>query len=759
MIISLDTETTGVDLAHGAMPFLVTTCDDAGRLWFWEWDVDPLTRQPTIPSEDVRAIRERIDGADLVYMQNGKFDARALKKIGIDLPWAKVRDTLVMGHLLASNHPHNLTDMCIEYLGVDIEPHELFVKGVVKTCRTICRKYLPRWMIAKEDQEGMPSVRGSSSRDEDQPWKNDMWLPRALIVEGMRTKQLLDPSLRPGSPWQTACAKYANTDAEATLNLGLEMESLIRQRGLWEIYVHRLEVMRMACQMEEYGVSVVGDYTETTIREYEVCAAEMGDTLASIAADHGHELELARGASINDNMRDFIYGAKWQECPRCNYRKRVKHWTGDDDARTSDQCPKCAKPKRGRAGANVRLSLKGQPNLGLPVIGRAHGGSKKAVVASLDKETMAEYLATADGDALDFIRTLLDKRKRDTDLTYMEAYRRYWVPIPGSPGYYRIYPGLNPFGTDHLRWASSNPNLQNVGKQEDECEECEGKGGDCAACRGTGKSRLSVRYCFGPAPGREWWSMDFQNIELRIPAYESGEEAMVELFERPDDPPYFGSYHCLNASIVYPDLFAPLADKRDAFKKKYKSTEYQWAKNGGFAMQYGCGESKADRTFRRAGAYRKLKEKLPKIAALSARYIASAEKTGYVETLPDRGVDPKRGYPILASRTDDGRVMPTTPLNYHVSGTACWIKNRALLKCDAKLAEWRRGGFDGHISLEIHDEIIFDFPRGATMQENLPRAMELKKLMESCGDDLIPRIPSPVSVEYHTKTWAKGTSV
>ncbi len=52
MIISLDTETTGVDLAHGAMPFLVTTCADDGKIRYWEWHVDPVTRQPQIPDEE-----------------------------------------------------------------------------------------------------------------------------------------------------------------------------------------------------------------------------------------------------------------------------------------------------------------------------------------------------------------------------------------------------------------------------------------------------------------------------------------------------------------------------------------------------------------------------------------------------------------------------------------------------------------------------------------------------------------------------------
>ncbi len=149
----------------------------------------------------------------------------------------------------------------------------------------------------------------------------------------------------------------------------------------------------------------------------------------------------------------------------------------------------------------------------------------------------------------------------------------------------------------------------------------------------------------------------------------------------------------------------------------------------------------------------------PLLAKIQSKYLDDALKQGWVQTLPRRSVDPTRGYPILASRTEDGRVLTTTPFNYHVSGTACDTKNEALIRCSDRLAEWRGAGFDAHIPLEIHDEILFDFPRGRDMDEHMGRAMELREIMEGAGDDLIPRIPIPVSVEYHVRTWAEGVKV
>lgn len=741
MILSLDTETTGIDLAHGAMPFIVTWCEPNQAPCLVEWDVDPLTRRVQVVPEDVAIIRDLLERADTIYLQNAKFDARAMLTIGLELPWPKVRDTLIMGHLLASNHGHRLEDMCWEYIGADAKKPEILVKEVTQKCRTIAKRDYPNWRLADEGVPGMPSVKTSSDRDEDKPWKNDMWLPRALVAA--------HPANALPDAWLTACARYAASDSEHTLYLGLEMERLIRERGLWAIYQHRLHLPRVACEMECYGVTAIGSYTEDTIRSYGEYAAEAADGLVSIAAGYAHKLHLAQGAALNDNMREFFYGMIRQECPRCDYSKIVKHWNGERP--DGGDCPKCAKPKRGKAARPAirsPLRVRRRPNLDLPVI-----TGKKSGNASLDKDAMQEYLHTLEGPQLEFIKLLVDKRRHDTILTYMEAYQRFWLPVPGAPGFYRIHPSLNPCGTDHLRWASNSPNLQNVGKQEMRCEECDGKG--CETCNGTGLAMLSARNCFGPAPGREWWSLDFESIEKRIPGYECMEPALIEIFEKPDEPPYWGSDHNLLCSLLWPNLYNPIAHIKGEFKKRYIN-EYKRAKNTNFAKQYGAGKRKVDATAGIAGAYDLIDRGMPRLAQLQADVLRRAERTGFVETLPDRTVDATRGYPILASRTEDNRVLSTTPFNYHVSGTACWIKNTALVRCIDQCARWRAEGFDARVSLEIHDEILFDMPRGATPEENLPRAIILKGLMEQCGADLVPSIPTPVSVEYHAISWADG---
>lgn len=366
--------------------------------------------------------------------------------------------------------------------------------------------------------------------------------------------------------------------------------------------------------------------------------------------------------------------------------------------------------------------------------------SSKTGKPSLDKTVLNHWEETLDSRSKSsrFINHLSEKRKRDTAVNYMESYKRFMLPHPKETcviqngntlgNWYVIHPSLNPTGTNTLRWSSRNPNEQNISKKEG----------------------FNLRYVYGPAPGREWWSLDYDNLELRIPAYECQEPAMLELFENPEAPPYYGSYHLLIFSILYPDEFCKYGDE---VKEKYKSTLYQWTKNGNFAELYGAvdtgdGKSTADRAFHYPGAQAIVAKRLSKKAELNLRWINYANEKGYVETMPDRTVDPNKGYPLYPPLTEYGRISPTVPLNYHVQGTACWV----IMKAMVKVEEYLQSLPGYHLVMQIHDELVFDFPKKKD-QGNIPIIEEVKRLMESCGDDI--GVPLTVGIDYHPNNWSE----
>ena len=267
--------------------------------------------------------------------------------------------------------------------------------------------------------------------------------------------------------------------------------------------------------------------------------------------------------------------------------------------------------------------------------------------------------------------------------------------------------------------------------------------------------------------------MDAANIELRIPAFESGEKDMIDLFQRPNDPPYYGSVHLLNFHTVYWDIWERELAKvgfekvGPHCKKEYRATNYQWSKNGGFCKQYGGQRDLTDATFRRCGAFDLIDARFEKLTGLNSECIRFAERNGYVETIPDKTVDPKRGYPLMCTRTNWGRVLPTVPLNYHVQGTAMWWMQKAMIRCYDYLSELNaearsngngRGGYN--MVMQVHDELVFDFPRGTGKEPhrtNLPKILQIKRLMEEGGDDI--GIPTPVSIEYHVDNWSEGKTI
>jgi hypothetical protein len=77
------------------------------------------------------------------------------------------------------------------------------------------------------------------------------------------------------------------------------------------------------------------------------------------------------------------------------------------------------------------------------------------------------------------------------------------------------------------------------------------------------------------------------------------------------------------------------------------------------------------------------------------------------------------------------------------------------------LVDWRKRGFDAWLCLQVHDELVFDFPKAGDPRRdrkgsNLGRARVLQKLMEESGTNI--GVPTPVAVEYHPDSWAKGYS-
>jgi DNA polymerase I-like protein with 3'-5' exonuclease and polymerase domains len=711
VIIGLDTETTGVDLRHDNLPFFVTIAQDDGEQLWWEWDVNPVTRKPHIPLSDIYDIRDKIREADGYVLQNTKFDYTALHRASPLVlqfwDWSKLDDTLVSGHLLASNQRHDLTSMTLLYLGKDIKHYEDKLRDACLKARRIVRTKFPDWVLAKEGLPSMPSVKADKKKKEkgiesESPWKADSWLPRTLAIE------LKYPT---DHPWMTVLRDYSNADSAATLYLRKVHQRHIEKLGLEGYYRERMKLIKVAFEMEDRGVTINKSRMYSMRDRYIHESAAAKEKCKRIAGTYGYELTLPKSGN-NKSLTSFIFEA-----------------------------------------------------MKLPPVAYTDTGNP-----SLNKQAMDIYELTLreSSKQYQFIKAIRSSRKRDTAISFMNGYERFWFKVIDD--WYRLHPNLNMTGTATLRWSCSNPNEQNISKQDD----------------------FNIRYCFGPARGREWWSLDAKNIELRLPAYEAGEQEMIRLFERPNDPPYFGSNHLLVCHILHPGKFerclscvrctkevwvseshnkredcckcngatSTIVDGR-IFKERYKATWYQWVKNGNFAVQYGAVESSgtADRAYHVPGAQRMIQARFTNIAKLNRYCIDFANEHGYVETIPDKTIDSSRGYPLMCTRSEWGSIIPTIPLNYHVQGTAMWWMGKAMVRVSEYLDRINSclSRPDYFLIMQVHDELVFDFPQGKgpkPWEMNAPKIRKIRNLMQQGGEDI--GIPTPVSIEYHPESWSKG---
>lgn len=718
MTIALDTETTGIDFRHGARPFFVTTCDvETGEVQFWDWTdhIDPHTRAVTPPESDIDEIAELLSPNchGNVVGQNLKFDVHALasvrKEFGEYWRWEDTDDTLVMAHVLHSNQPKNLTALGVRWIGVNIEDKESKLQEACNAARRLCRQkaFKEKWgefAIASPDRDDMPSCpkakkESKGDGDRNAAWKFDMWLPAYLYRNGMA----------PDRPeWDKLLADYSNTDSEITAVLFKRLSAEIDVRSRRKHYDVRMKTLAATHRMERNGITIIQANIDELLTEYTTEIADAGRKCVNIARSVGADLVMPKGASPNNSLRSLMFDTFGLE--------------------------------------------------------RVYSAKSKTGEPTLNKDAMEHYGLTLDptSKAGSFVRLLQHKRKRDTAVGYMESYKSYWRPW--TKGVYRLHPSFNMTGTDTLRFSCENPNAQNISKQETNCKRCDGDKDDrldCPICQGTGKDLRSVRYGFGPGKGRVWYSNDAKNIELRIPFYKCGQQELINLFERPDDPPYYGSNHLANFHAVYPDVwdavFAEVGFGKvgPTCKKRFASSYYQWCKNGGFAKQYGAQKKKTDATFKRDGAFDLMEAKFSKLTDYNREQIRYANKYGYVETVPDKTVDPDHGYPLLCTRTENGSVLPTVPLSYHVQGTAMWWMHKAMIRCQDQLDSWRdEDEFDGFMTIQVHDEIVFDFPAGAAHDWRIKR---LAALMAEGGNDI--GIPTPVGCERHDHNWAEGITV
>ena len=228
--------------------------------------------------------------------------------------------------------------------------------------------------------------------------------------------------------------------------------------------------------------------------------------------------------------------------------------------------------------------------------------------------------------------------------------------------------------TETGRLSSSDPNLQNIPIR-------------------TERGRFIRRAFVARDENHVLVSADYSQIELRLMAAMSGDEAMLEAFRRGED------IHRDTASRVY-DVMPAFVTPEQRSKCKMVN----------FVIIYGIsafGLSQRLRVSRKEASelietYFRL---YPRVKEYMAKAIALARERGYAETVLGR----RRTLRDINSRNATARQSAERDaVNTPIQGSAADLIKIAMVKIDREL---KAGNLRAKMVLQIHDELVFDCPR------------------------------------------------
>ncbi len=243
------------------------------------------------------------------------------------------------------------------------------------------------------------------------------------------------------------------------------------------------------------------------------------------------------------------------------------------------------------------------------------------------------------------------------------------------------------------RLSSTEPNLQNIPTRTE--------------------LGSQMRRMFVAAPGNVLVDADYSQIELRLLAHISGDEAMCRAFRSGED------FHTLTAARVFhvePQDVTPEMRRR--------------AKAVNFGVVYGISPFSLSQdigvTVAEAKEYmERYFQTYTGVRAYMDRIVEQARADGYVETLMHR----RRALPELKSSNHNLRAFgERVALNMPIQGTAADLMKLAMVRVERRLAD---EGLAAQLIMQVHDELIVECPKDeaarvqALLEEEMSAVMTL----------------------------------
>ncbi len=273
----------------------------------------------------------------------------------------------------------------------------------------------------------------------------------------------------------------------------------------------------------------------------------------------------------------------------------------------------------------------------------------------------------------------------------------------------RIHTSYNQTVAATGRLSSSDPNLQNIPIRTPE--------------------GLKIRGAFVSSDGYEFLSADYSQIELRVLAHMSTDEALIEAFQQGAD------IHARTASRVFR---VPEGQVTPDMRRLAKTIN--------FGLLYGMGAFRLARDFgiSQGEAQRFISDyfaAFPRVRQYLEGVVEQARKDGVVRTISGR----KRTIEGLNDRNHNVRAAAERmALNTPIQGSAADIIKTAMVRLRERLVA---SGIDARMVLQVHDELVLEVREGHVGDA----ARVVKEVMEGAWALEVPLV---VDMEYG-RVWSQ----
>ena len=298
--------------------------------------------------------------------------------------------------------------------------------------------------------------------------------------------------------------------------------------------------------------------------------------------------------------------------------------------------------------------------LGLPKTKRIKTGY------TTDSEALTSLLAQTGHPVLEHLL-------RHRDVAKLMSIVDSLIPMAGEDG--RIHTTFNQTVAATGRLSSTDPNLQNIPIRSE-----------------LGRQ---IRLGFVVGEGYECLlSADYSQIELRIMAHLSGDEALIAAFESGHD------FHAATASRVFG---LPAAEVGPELRAKIKAMNYGLAYG---LSAYGLSQQLRITPDEARGLMEEYFKEFGGVRDYLHEVVSRARMDGYTATMMGR----RRYLPDLTSDNRQRREMAERmALNAPIQGSAADVIKVAMLAVDSSLAA---AGLRSRMLLQVHDELIIEVAPG-----------------------------------------------